>query len=195
MIDTRRSRRPFKVDLALRPADRADYEALLADPRTTGGDALAWLVARGYALTRVAVYRHRRHFLRGLDDVRHWAGVARHAADAARVHGPVVLAEGAVTQLEHMLMRALHAMNARGVTPDARQFADLAVAVARAVATRGAVDEHRRAAEDRAREDAQRGGSGASGADVVRRVRQILGMPPLPGGDDPKPPGGGGGVI
>ena len=182
MIDTRRVRRPFKVDLALKPGDRPDYEALLADPRASGNDALAWLVARGYALTRVSVYRHRRHFLRGLDDVRHWAGVARHAADAARVHGPAVLADGAVTQLEHMLVRALHAMNAAGATPDPRQFADLATAVARAVATRGAIDLHRHAAEERAAELA-RSGRKATGAEVVSRVREILGMPPLLGNE------------
>ena len=186
MIDTRRVRRPFKVDLALKPEDRADYEALLADPRASGNDALAWLVARGYALTRVSVYRHRRHFLRGLDDIRHWAGVARHAADAARVHGPAVLADGVVTQLEHMLVRALHAMNAAGATPDPRQFADLATAVARAVATREVIDEHRHASEARARELA-RSGRKATGAEVVRRARHILGMGPKPGDPDYNP--------
>jgi hypothetical protein len=185
-MDTRRARRPFKVDLTLRPEDRADYEALLADPRATGGDALAWLAGRGYAVTRAAVYRHRRHVLRGLDDVRHWAGVARHSADAARAHGPAVLADGAVTELEHLLMRALHAINASGQTPDPRQFADLATAVARAVATRGAIDLHRQAAEERARELA-RSGRKATGAEVVRRVRYILGMGPKPGDADYDP--------
>ena len=97
-----------------------------------------------------------------------------------------MLADGAVTQLEHMLVRALHAMNAAGDTPDPRQFADLATAVARAVATRGVLDAQQRLAADRAREDAQRG-KGASGAEVVRRVRYILGMGPQPGDPDYDP--------
>src|SRR5688572_11533694 len=65
---TPRPRRPrtvfhYKIDHLLAPPDAAKYESLLLDPRTTIDAAHAWLTARGCALSRSAVARHRRRFL------------------------------------------------------------------------------------------------------------------------------------
>src|SRR5688572_22553544 len=63
-----RPRRPrtvfhYKIDHLLALPDAGEYECLLLDPRTTIDAAHAWLTARGYALSRSAVARHRRRFL------------------------------------------------------------------------------------------------------------------------------------
>jgi hypothetical protein len=80
------------VDHLLAPPDAAEYESLLQGPRTTIDAAHAWLTARGYALSRSAVARHRRRFLASRDAARAKAAeseqVLRRVLLAAKEAGP-----------------------------------------------------------------------------------------------------------
>src|SRR5688500_14590758 len=50
----------FKVDHVLASEDeRAEYERLVADPKSTAKQLQAWLRARGHRVCRSAVLRHR----------------------------------------------------------------------------------------------------------------------------------------
>jgi hypothetical protein len=97
MTPTPRPRRPrtvfhYKVDHLLSPADAAAYADLLLQPLTTIDTAHAWLNARGYALSRSAVARHRRRFLARREAARARAAesdaVLKKVLLAAREAGP-----------------------------------------------------------------------------------------------------------
>jgi hypothetical protein len=75
-----RQRRPrcnfhYKIDETLRDEDRDDYRALVRSPQMRIDDAHAWLLARGYQVSRSAVARHRRRLLAG--DVDHRRAIDR----------------------------------------------------------------------------------------------------------------------
>ena len=75
----------YKVDELLTPADLTAYLSLIEHPRTRVDDAHAWLTARGYALSRSAVARHRCRHLNRLAE-------SRRTIDAARAVGEAVAA-------------------------------------------------------------------------------------------------------
>ena len=103
-MDTRRRRKPFKVDLTLKPEDKAAYDAFLADRRNTLEMAVAWLKERGYGLSWGAVFRHRQRFLDNLQDVQTWAQVALQFSEAARVSRQTdVFARGISGRARHRL--------------------------------------------------------------------------------------------
>ena len=68
--------RHFKVDHYLTGADRAEYEALLLDPRQTTTTLTAWLRGRGYDVSPAGVARHRRQFELDVKGIRRVARVA-----------------------------------------------------------------------------------------------------------------------
>jgi hypothetical protein len=97
----------YKVDQDLRPDDRGPYLALLHEPRTRIDDALAWLAARGYVLSRSAVARHRRRLLAA---EQRQAKARDRALMFARMAGSVNAPDftaGAVVQLQHLVLEHL----------------------------------------------------------------------------------------
>lgn len=97
----------YKVDEDLRPDDREAYLALLRDARTRIDDAHRWLLARGYALSRSAVARHRRRLLSAEADRR--ADLDRALAFARLAGAPDApdFAAGSVLQLQHLVFQRL----------------------------------------------------------------------------------------
>src|SRR5687767_12287546 len=183
-MDKRRKRKPFKVDLTLKPEDRAAYDAYLSDKRTTLEMAFAWLNERGYALSWGAVFRHRQRFLDNLQDVQTWAQVALQFSEAARVSGRDVLAEATLTKFEQLFMQMLFEMNKAESQKQAmttKEWGELAGAIGKVVTTRERMAEFRQRYEERAKqavEEAKKAAKqGDSGTAVADRVREMLGLP------------------
>jgi hypothetical protein len=110
MFASPRRRRPravfhYKVDELLAPADRPAYLALLHDPRTRIDDAHAWLTARGYALSRSAVARHRRRLLAGAAEQHAAERKALAFARFASAGGGADFAAGTLLQFQHMVFQ------------------------------------------------------------------------------------------
>src|SRR5688500_18115651 len=184
----RRSRGPaafkhFRVDSVLSPDERAEYERLLADPHSTALSLQAWLHDRGHRVCRSAVSRHRKTFASELRRVRDVARMAESFCALTRREGAGAIAEAAHAKFEMMLMESLFKLPGAEQFP-ADQWQSMARTVSSAVATRRSVEEMRadfdRRAKAAAAEVEQAAGKKASGREVVERVREILGMPPLP---------------
>lgn len=194
----KRRRRPtvfkhYRVDAVLDPADREAYERLVADPNSTVKSLQDWLGARGHRVCRTAVRRHR-HSL--TDDLRRFRDVTRMAESfcaLTRREGAGAIAEAAHAKFEMMLVESLFKLPGAEQFP-ADEWQTMAKTVSSAVATRRSVEEMRAEFERRAKAAADEVAKGtekqASGREVVERVREILGMPPLPadfGGQIPNP--------
>lgn len=176
----------LRIDRVLSAEDRAAYEALLADPRTTLVAAREWLAARGYSFAGDTVCTHRRRFLDTLSTVRHTARLASTMAELARKHGDVTMSNGMLTRFEQVMLEQLTLAREGGHIP-AKDLADMSKSVAAAVGSREQFEAMRRELEDARRKaldgaDAAAKG-GATGREVVERVREILGMPALPAAD------------
>src|SRR3954465_7285771 len=91
----------YKVDELLRPEHRDVYLAMVRHPATRLDDAHAWLLARGYQLSRSAVTRHRRRLL--ARDADHDQDLARATAFARAAGGTDApdFAAGMQLQLQH----------------------------------------------------------------------------------------------
>jgi hypothetical protein len=177
--DRRRARKPFTVDLLLTPEHRTEYLAFLADGRTTLEKAIAWLKERGYdTLSWGAVYRHRKKFLDGTEEVRRWAAVAAHVAAAAEQGGRHALAAGTLAKFEQLLLQTLYAVKSGGALTS-RELADLAAALNKTVASRTQLEALRTEFETRQREaieQARKMNERATPQQVALRMREILGV-------------------
>jgi hypothetical protein len=112
MSDTPRKRRPrcnfhYKIDETLRPEDRQNYLALVRCPAMRVDDAHAWLLGRGYAVSRSAVARHRRRLLS--TDVEHDQALERAEMFARMATGPGApdFAAGNRLQLQYVVFQYL----------------------------------------------------------------------------------------
>lgn len=176
----------LRIDRMLSPEDRAAYETLLANPRTSVAEARAWLRDRGYSASAPTVSAHRRRFLTKLDGVRETARLAASIAEIAREHGDVAMSNGMLTRFEQVMLEQFMLAREGGQIP-AKDLADMSKSVAAAVGSREQFEAMRREFEEtkvkatEAAEHAAKGG--ATGRQVVERVREILGMPPLPAPD------------
>ena len=169
-----------KVDKVLKPEDRDAFDALLADARKSTQDAVDWLKARGYPPIHYdTVMRHRARELEKLDDVRDSARFAEAAVALVRRHGTAVMSEAMLTKLEQVLMEQLVQLK-RDEPANARDLSQLAKSVMSAVAGRGTMESIRREHEEAMRKAAAAceaaAKQGASGKDVVARMREIMGV-------------------
>jgi hypothetical protein len=179
------ARRFMRLDRMLSPADRPAYEALLTDPRTSVPDARAWLAARGYAMSATSVSAHRKRFEESLDGLRDTARLAASIAQIAREQGEVALSDGMLTRFEQVMLEQLsRPAGVEGPPIPAKDLAEMSKSVAAAVGSRERFETMRREFEEakvKAAEEAESAAKGgATGRQVVERVREILGMPPLP---------------
>ena len=198
--------RHFKIDHQLAPQDKAQYEALLLDPRSTVDSLLKWLHEHGYKdMSRGSVQRHRRQFELDVKDIRRDARVAGQFAALARAQGgPTALADAGQFRIEQLFVEQLFRLD-KADDRGGKEWLDLGRAMATLVASRAEVEAQREQYERRAREAVELlKGSGRQrldGAALSDKVRRILGVP-LPGEPIPgcgpegkylgasKPPGG-----
>ena len=164
--------RHFKVDHALAGDDRAQYEALLLDPRQTTDSLLKWLRDKGYAgMSRAAVARHRRQFEIDIKGIRRDARVAGQFAALARGQGgATALADAGQFRFEQLFLQQLFRMKKTDARA-AKDWLELGRTMAALLGNRRQVEEQR----------APRGSGrkAVDGVALANRVRRRLGMPPF----------------
>jgi hypothetical protein len=166
--------RHFKVDHCLTPADRAEYEALLLDPRQTTTTLTAWLRGRGYDVSPAGVARHRRQFELDVKGIRRDARVACQFAALARASGGAsALADAGQFRFEQLFLEQLFRMKKTDARA-AKEWHELGKTLAALLDNRQQL------------ETLKGGGAAAStkkrmnGVEISDKVRKILGVP-LPG--------------
>ena len=189
----------YKVDHLLSPADAAAYADLLLDPRTRVDDAHAWLIARGYALSRSAVARHRRRFLAARAAAREKAAEAdlllKRVLLAAKEAGPEGFAAACLGGHQLALFNFLMKLEHFDEFP-AEHYLELTKAIALNIRTQRELLEMQRRAREAAGPDAAAKDAQLSEAErkdaLARKVWAIL-EPNRPIemflDDDPKPAG------
>ena len=175
----RRSLRATKIESLLSPEHAKEYEALLADRRTTAKTASAWLTDRGYDIGARSLATHRRRFLDTLDRVRHSAQIAGAIVDIAREKGQIVIGDAMLTRCEQVLFEQLMRLQ-EDEEIDSKTLSELCKSVSSAMGSRKTMEAIRSEFEEqkrkaaRAAEDAVK--RGATGQEVVDRVKEILGV-------------------
>jgi hypothetical protein len=170
----------LKIDRLLSPEHRAGYEQFIADPRVTNRDAMRWLSKHGYDVRLSAVRIHRQRFVDALANIRDSARVATEVVTITRTAGAAKLSEGVVAKLEQVIFEQLFKLKERKKKIAPRDLSELAKCIAQTVNTRDAIESIRAKFEEekrkasKAAEDAAKGG--ATGKDVVVRMREILGV-------------------
>jgi hypothetical protein len=175
-----KARHFLRVDQMLREEDRAAYEALLAQPRTRLQECFAWLKAHGYPHVGAhAVMTHRRRFRDKLEGVRQSARFAQAIVQVARESGQAAMSDGMLTRFEQVMLEQLMRLEEHEKVR-VSDLTDMSKCVSAAVGSRERFEELRREHEQtkrRAAEEGERlGNSGASGKDVVERMKEILGV-------------------
>ncbi|CAA9412841.1 MAG: hypothetical protein AVDCRST_MAG64-2414 [uncultured Phycisphaerae bacterium] len=167
----------FKVDVLLKAADRPAYDAVLSDPRTTGTSAWAWLKGRGYRVGLTAVLNHKRQFDRDHEQLRHAArAAAAYASAADSLGGPEAFGAAALTKINELAMAHLFPPGEPGAAPAVTSAVlnELARTIDKALAARGRLESLRPKLAELRR--GPEGRAGATGPEVVQRVREILGV-------------------
>jgi hypothetical protein len=203
--------RHFKVLDLLRPDDRVAYLQYVRQPSSTVDSCLAWVLSRGYEISRESVYHHRRSLLKDAAEICRAAEFAHEFVQLARAGGEDgagaprlagAFAEATQTAFEQFFMQGVMEMKKQGKELEPRQWGELSRAVAGAVAARRQVEFMRGEFEDRARKAAEAvehaAGAGRwkrfDGAALSDKVRRILGVPlpgePIPGLPAPSSAGG-----
>ena len=182
---TKSRRRPpmfkhFKVDHVLASDDeRAEYERLVADPKSTAKQLQAWLRARGHRVCRSAVLRHRQSAAIDLRAVKECSQMAAAFCELSRRHGAGAIAEANHARFEMLLMQSLFKMKGAPELPP-EEWQRMSKLTSAAVATRRSVEEMREEYQRRARQAADEAAAaaakGVTGKDVVARMREILGV-------------------
>ena len=181
--------RHFKIDHQLAPQDKAQYEALLLDPRSTVDSLLKWLHDKGYKdMSRGSVQRHRRQFELDVKDIRQDARVAGQFAALARAQGgPTALADAGQFRIEQLFVEQLFRMD-KADDRGGKEWLEFVRAMATVVASRAEVEVQREQSERRAREAVEliksNGKQRFDGVALSDKVRRILGVP-LPGEPTP----------
>jgi hypothetical protein len=136
--------RHFKLDQRLTPEDRAAYDALLRDPRSTIDSLLKWLHDNGYPdMTRGGVHRHRKHFEHIAGEIQHDARVAGVYATIARDAGGIgALEDAAQFRLEQMFLEQLFRMK-KTDRRTGKEWGELARVIRLILENRGRVEEQR----------------------------------------------------
>ena len=170
----------YRVDAVLTdPSQRAEYEKLLANPNTTSNQLTAFLRSHGHSICTNSVQRHRRVWNSELKRLRDVAHMASSYCELSRAKGGGSIAEATYAKFEMELMQSLFKMPGAQEMP-ADQWQTMAKTLQGVVATRRNVEEMRADFDARAREAARAVENatqqGVSGADVVERVKAILGV-------------------
>jgi hypothetical protein len=171
----------FRVDLILTdPAERVEYDRLLADPNSTSTTLAAWLHAHGHSVCKQAVQRHRRHALGALQQLRECSRMASMFCTLSRQHGAGAIAEATQGKFEMDLMQDLFKMHeGEKGNKSPKWWNQMSKTLAGMIATRRNVEEMRADFEAKAKAavaEAQKLSSRHHGRDVVARMQEILGV-------------------
>jgi hypothetical protein len=136
--------RHFKIDHQLTPEDRAQYEALLLDPRSTVDSLLTWLHDHGYKdMSRGGVHRHRKQFELDVKSIRRDPRVAAQFSALARFQGgPTALADAGQFRFEPLFLQHLFRMK-KGDRRAAKEWLELGKAMAALLDNRRQVEAQR----------------------------------------------------
>jgi len=107
--------RHFKVDEFLQtktPEERAEYDAIARDARTTVDAAQAWLVEHGYDGSRHSTANHKKSFDEVLKGVRRSAEMASSFGQVLREGGTEHINEAVLGRFQQLLMGKLMEMEA-----------------------------------------------------------------------------------
>jgi hypothetical protein len=170
----------YRVDRVLvNKQQQAEYEKLLANPNTTALQLQDFLRAHGHGVCRSAVQHHRNNWNSELKRLREVARMASSFCELSRSNGSGSVAEASHAMFEMELMQSLFNLPGAKEMP-AGQWQTMSKTLQGVVATRRSVEEMRNEFEAKAREAAQAvekaAGDGTSTADVVERVKSILGV-------------------
>jgi len=164
--------RHFKVSefLATRtPEERAEYDAIVRDSRTTVDDAHAWLLEHGYDGSRHSAANHKkRNFDDVLKDVRARAEMAAAIGRVAREKGAGTIRDAALACFEQRLMDLVEdsEITIKDAATIALTFQRVGLAAWRnETALKKAVEEASKVAR-----------SGGDGASVVATMQRVLGL-------------------
>ena len=180
----------LKIDQLLRPADRAAYEKLLRQPRTTLRDIKTFFAERGYpAVGTVAIRSHRNRLRQRLRTLRTSAAFARDLAQVVTEYGPEAFRGGAVAGVDQQIMeRVFQLQDLDEIDP--KEFGEWAkslttFATLRTQLTPGAAGTG---------ENGKPNQKPLDGVALSDKVRRILGVPlpgePTPGLPPPPRPAG-----
>ena len=170
-----------KVDDLLTDEDRRDVDAYLRSPGATVNGLLAILNGRGYDVGKEAVRRYTQMWRDRVAATRASAQLAHEFALLARGSG-VTVSDGIIGCMQQNLMQFLYQRSRDGAVT-AKDLSDLSRAVA------GALDAGERVSAAPSPDPAPQDNHttpGGEGLTIVRRVREILGLPPPP--EDGPPP-------
>jgi hypothetical protein len=168
-----------RVDDEMRDEHRDAYAALLR--RGTSVPKLrAWLGERGYDFGRAAVANHKAKWTRGFNFVREGSEIGAHFAKFARAAG-LSMSEATLGGMQQMLMQFFTRQQADDAAPLVpKEIQVLGSAVSDFVDTQRKFEQACREHEESKRKAAEAGEAaakkGASGKDVVLRMREILGV-------------------
>jgi hypothetical protein len=170
----------FRVDLLLTdPAERAEYDRLLADPNQTTVMLTEWLHAHGHSVCHTAVCRHRRHAQADLWQLRECSRMASMFCTLSRQHGAGAIAEANQSKFEMDLMQDLFKMHEDKKDRKSPQWWNqMSKTLAGMVATRRSVEEMRADFEAKAKaavEAVKKLDSRDRGREIAERVKAILG--------------------
>jgi hypothetical protein len=118
--------RHFKIRDLLQDADRTAYEEFLRGvPQPTIDDGVEWLAARGYEVSRKAVWSHRKNFEEVLNGVRQSAEVAKAFTQVAKESGVSGMNDAILARFQQLQMEwAFAQLNGGELTPeDMERFA------------------------------------------------------------------------
>jgi hypothetical protein len=179
--ELRRSKRhaDLKIELTLTPEHLKEYETLLSDVRTTQRIAEAWLAARGYRIGSTAVRTHRLRHLEAFDRIRDSAKVAEALVAVASEQGPTKMAQGVAMRGEQVVFEQLMKLPEKEAL-DPQMLTEHLKNACVALKSRHTLEQMRSEFEKANRlavaacQDAAK--KGASGKDVVLRMKEILGV-------------------
>lgn len=172
--------RHFKLDQILNEADQPAYEAMLREgAKYTIDDLFEWLVDRGYAISRSAVGNHKKNFEEKLDSVRRAAEMATMYTEVAKQGDAATISDSSFVRFQQLMMEYLFSVeNGEDIPP--AEFAKIAKALKDGMSglktregIRAEYERRQQQALDQAEDMAN---EGASGEEVVRKVREILGV-------------------
>ena len=179
-----------KLDLVLKPEDRAEIDVLVGQPTTTARSIHAHLHGKGYPVSLATVNRHMRVWKRELLEMKKCARFAQNLARVAADVGPSGLHDGTLLGFEQVIMERVFDLRQREEL-GARELTEWAGMLEKAVSVRGHVADLARKASA-AGAAATKDGAGSprpvvNGVEIANCVRRILGVP-LPGEPTPRPP-------
>jgi hypothetical protein len=167
----------MKIDMILGASGplRDEYERLMENPATLLRHLQAWLAERGHHVNLTSIRRHRIKHLERFQKVRQASHMAQAFCEVVRKQGAGSLVEASQGRFEMLLMQDLFQMK-DNPTLAPGEWQGWAKTLQQAAETRRDVERMREEYQRRAKDAVKEAEKGATGKDVVVRMREILGV-------------------